>query len=133
VYVNERNAEIAITFKNAEDKQDADAVEITLEGSSGATFIRCEKKFTSIRSGEEQDYLAVFSLDENVIAEGQFEITVSMQYRYRDSVENINTVSINEILPVTITDKENFVRIENKYNRIIRGSGVDVKTPELSL
>lgn len=131
VYVNERNAEIAITFKNAEDKQDADAVEITLEGSSGATFIRCEKKFTSIRSGEEQDYLAVFSLDENVIAEGQFEITVSMQYRYRDSVENINTVSINEILPVTITDKENFVRIENKYNRIIRGSGVDVKTPEL--
>ena len=66
-----------------------------------------------------------------MISEGQFEITVSMQYRYRDSVENIETTSISEILPVTITDKENYIRIENKYNRIIRGSGVDVKTPEL--
>lgn len=131
VYVNEKTAEIAITFRNAEDKQDADAVEITLEGSNGATFLRCDKKFTSIRSGEEQDYLAAFSLDEKVISEGQFEITVSMQYRYRDSVENIETTSISEILPVTITDKENYIRIENKYNRIIRGSGVDVKTPEL--
>lgn len=131
VYVNDKNAEIAITFRNSEDKQDADAVEIMLEGSSGATFLRCDKKFTSIRSGEEQDYLAAFSLDDRVISEGQFEITVSMQYRYRDSVENITTTSISEILPVTITDKDNYVRIENKYNRIIRGSGVDVKTPEL--
>lgn len=131
VYVNDKIAEIAITFRNSEDKQDADAVEITLEGSVGAIFLRCDKKFTSIRSGEEQDYLAAFSLDEKVISEGQFEIVVSMQYRYRDSVENINTTSISEILPVTITDKENYVRIENKYNRIIRGSGVDVKTPEL--
>lgn len=131
VYVNDKTAEIAITFRNSEDKQDADAVEITLEGSTGAIFLRCDKKFTSIRSGEEQDYLAAFSLDDRVIAEGQFEITVSMKYRYRDSVENINTASISEILPVTITDKENYVQIENKYNRIIRGSGVDVKTPEL--
>ncbi len=131
VYVNDKIAEIAITFRNFEDKQDADAVEIVLEGSVGATFLRCEKKFTSIRSGEEQDYLATFSLDEKVIAEGQFDITVSMQYRYFDSVDHINTNSIREILPVTITDKENYIRIENKYNRIIRGSGVDVKTPEL--
>ena len=131
VYVNDKTAEIAITFRNSDNKQDADAVEIMLEGSSGATFLRCDKKFTSIRSGEEQDYLAAFSLDDRVISEGQFEITVSMQYRYRDSVENITTTSISEILPVTITDKENYVRIENKYNRIIRGSGVDVKTPEL--
>lgn len=131
VYVNDRVAEIAITFRNSEDKQDADAVEITLEGSVGATFFRCDKKFTSIRSGEEQDYLAAFSLDDKVISEGQFEITVSMQYRYRDSVENINKTSICEILPVTITDKENYVQIENKYNRIIRGSGVNVNTPEL--
>ena len=131
VYVNEKTVEIAITFRNAEDKQDADAVEITLEGSNGVTFLRCDKKFTSIRSGEEQDYLVAFSLDEKVISEGQFEITVSMQYRYRDSVEKIKTTSVSEILPVTITDKENYIRIENKYNRIIRGSGVDVKTPEL--
>lgn len=131
VYVNDKIAEIAITFRNSEDKQDADAVEITLEGSAGATFLRCDKKFTSIRSGEEQDYLATFSLDKKVISEGQFEIAVSMQYRYRDSVENINKTSISEILPVTITDKENYVRIDNKYDRIIRGSGVDVKTPEL--
>lgn len=131
VCVNDKTAEIYITFRNSDDKQDADAVEIMLEGSSGATFLRCDKKFTSIRSGEEQDYLAVFSLDDRVILEGQFEITVSMQYRYRDSVENITTTSISEILPVTITDKENYVKIENKYNRIIRGSGVDVKTPEL--
>lgn len=131
VYVNEKTVEIAITFRNAEDKQDADAVEITLEGSNGVTFLRCDKKFTSIRSGEEQDYLVAFSLDEKVISEGQFEIIVSMQYRYRDSVEKIKTTSVSEILPVTITDKENYIRIENKYNRIIRGSGVDVKTPEL--
>jgi cold-shock protein, DNA-binding len=131
VYVNEQNAEIAITFKNSEDKQDADAVEINIKGSEGASFIRCDKKFTSVRSGEEQDYLAAFLLDDKVIHEGQFEITVSMQYRYRDSVENIITTTITEILPVTITDKENYIRIENKYNRIIRGSGVDVKTPEL--
>lgn len=131
VYVNEKTVEVAITFRNAEDKQDADAVEITLAGSNGVTFLRCDKKFTSIRSGEEQDYLVAFSLDEKVISEGQFEITVSMQYRYRDSVEKIKTTSVSEILPVTITDKENYIRIENKYNRIIRGSGVDVKTPEL--
>lgn len=131
VYVNEKTVEIAIIFRNAEDKQDADAVEITLEGSNGVTFLRCDKKFTSIRSGEEQDYLVAFSLDEKVISEGQFEIIVSMQYRYRDSVEKIKTTSVSEILPVTITDKENYIRIENKYNRIIRGSGVDVKTPEL--
>lgn len=131
VYVDNRIVEIAITFRNSEDKQDADAVEITLTGSAGAVFLRCEKKFTSIRSGEEQDYLAVFSLNEKVISDGQFEITVGMQYRYRDSVENIQTTSISEILPVNFTDKDNYVRIENKYNRIIRGSGVDVKTPEL--
>lgn len=131
VYVNEQTAEIAITFRNSDDKQDADAVEITIQGSTGAIFTRCDKKFTSVRSGEEQDYLATFSLDDKVISDGQFEITVSMQYRYRDSVENIMTTTISEILPVTITDKENFVRIENKYDRIIRGSGVDVKTPEL--
>ena len=131
VYVKEKIAEIPITFRNSENKQDADDVEIILEGSNGATFLRCEKKFTSVRSGEEQDYLAVFLLDDKVIQEGQFEITVSMQYRYRDSVENIITTTITEILPVTITDKENYIRIENKYNRIIRGSGVDVKTPEL--
>ena len=131
VYVNEKTVEVAITFKNAEDKQNADAVEITLTGSNGVTFLRCDKKFTSIRSGEEQDYLVAFSLAEKVISEGQFEIRVSMQYRYRDSVEEIKTTSVSEILPVTITDKENYIRIENKYNRIIRGSGVDVKTPEL--
>lgn len=131
VYVNEQTAEIAITFRNSDDKQDADAVEITIQGSTGAIFTRCDKKFTSVRSGEEQDYLATFSLDDKVISDGQFEITVSMQYRYRDSVENIMTTTISEILPITITDKENFVRIENKYDRIIRGSGVDVKTPEL--
>lgn len=131
VYVNEQTAEIAITFRNSDDKQDADAVEITIQGSTGAIFTRCDKKFTSVRSGEEQDYLATFSLDDKVISDGQFEITVSMQYRYRDSVANIMTTTISEILPITITDKENFVRIENKYDRIIRGSGVDVKTPEL--
>ena len=132
VYVNEKTVEIAITFSNLEDKQNADAVEIELEGSEGASFLRCEKKFTSVRSGEEQYYLAVFSLDDKVILEGQFEITVTMWYKYMVSVEkNIETATINEILPVNITDKENYVRIENKYNRIIRGSGVDVKTPEL--
>lgn len=131
IYVNEKTAEIAITFSNSGDKQDADAVEISLEGSKGASFLRCEKKFTSVRSGEEQDYLAVFALDEKVILEGQFEITVSMQYRYRDSVDNIKSTSIREILPVNITDKKNYARIENKYNSIIRGSGVDVNTPEL--
>ena len=131
VYVNEKTAEIAITFSNLEDKQDADAVEIVLEGSEGASFLRCEKKFTSVRSGEEQDYLVVFTLDDKVILEGQFEIAVSMQYRYRDSVDNIKTTSIREILPVNITDKENYIKIENKYNQIIRGSSVDVNTPEL--
>lgn len=131
VYVNKKTAEIAITFSNAQDKQDADAVDIELEGSDGATFVRCEKKFTSIRSGEEQDYMAVFSLDDRVISDGQFEITVKMQYRYRESVESIKTTTLTEILPVNITDKENFVRIENKYNRIFRGSGVDIRTPEL--
>ena len=130
-YVNEKSAEIAITFCNADNKQDADAVEITLDGSVGASFIRCEKKFTSIRSGEEQDYLAVFVLDDKVISEGQFEVTVIMQYRYRESVENIKTTSIRETLPVNITDKDYFIRIENKYDRIIRGSGVDIKMPEL--
>lgn len=132
VYVNEKTVEIAIIFSNLEDKQNADAVEIELEGSEGASFLRCEKKFTSVRSGEEQDYLAVFSLDDKVILEGQFEITVKMRYKYMVSVEkNIETATISGILPVNITDKENYVRIENKYNRIIRGSGVDVKTPEL--
>lgn len=131
VYVNEKTAEIAITFSNSEDKQDADAVEIKLKGSEGAAFIKCKKKFTSVRSGEEQDYLAVFALDDKVISEGQFEITVLMQYRYRDSVENIETTSISEVLPVNITDKENYIKIENKYNQIFRGSGVDVNTPEL--
>ena len=131
VYVNEKLAEIAITFSNSDDKQDAEAVEITIEGSAGATFSRCEKKFTSVRSGEKQDYLAVFSLDDKIISEGQFEITVFMHYKYRDSVEKIKTTLISEILPVNITDKRNFVRIDNKYNRIIRGSGVDIKTPEL--
>ena len=110
VYVNEQTAEIAITFRNSDDKQDADAVEITIQGSTGAIFTRCDKKFTSVRSGEEQDYLATFSLDDKVISDGQFEITVSMQYRYRDSVANIMTTTISEILPITITDKENFVR-----------------------
>lgn len=131
VYVNENSVEIAITFRNAEDKQDADAVEIELEGSKGASFIRCEKKFTNIRSGEEQDYMAVFALDETVIADGQFEVTVTIQYRYRESVESIKTARMVEILPVNITDKANFKPIENKYNRIIRGSGVDIRTPEL--
>ena len=131
VYVNENSVEIAITFRNAEDKQDADAVEIELEGSKGASFIRCEKKFTNIRSGEEQDYMAVFALDDAVIADGQFEVTVAIQYRYRESVESIKTARVVEILPVNITDKANFKPIENKYNRIIRGSGVDIRTPEL--
>ena len=131
VYVNDKVAEIAITFKNSEDKQDVEAVEINLKGSDGASFNRCEKKFTSIRSGEEQDYLATFILDERIVSEGQFEIDVSMKYRYWEAVDKISTASISEILPVTITDKENYTRIENKYNRIIRGSGVDVKTPEL--
>ena len=44
VYVNEKTVEVAITFKNAEDKQNADAVEITLTGSNGVTFLRCDKK-----------------------------------------------------------------------------------------
>lgn len=131
VYVNENSVEIAITFKNAEDKQDADAVEIELEGSKGASFVKCEKKFTNIRSGEEQDYMAVFSLDESVVLDGQFEVKVTIQYRYRESVESIKTTRIVEILPVNITDKKNFKPIENKYNRIIRGSGVDIRTPEL--
>lgn len=131
VYVNEKTVEIAITVRNAEDKQDADAVTIELEGSQGAAFLRCEKRFTSIRSGEEQDYMAVFSLGNRVIMDGQFEVTVKMQYRYRESVENIKTIEMTEILPVNIIDKENFAAIENKYNRIIRGTGVDVKTPEL--
>ena len=48
VYVNEQTAEIAITFRNSDDKQDADAVEITIQGSTGAIFTRCDKKFTSI-------------------------------------------------------------------------------------
>ncbi|MCI6995403.1 MAG: hypothetical protein MR936_01095 [Eubacterium sp.] len=131
IYVNEKTAEIAITFSNAQDKQDADAVDIELEGSDGATFVRCEKKFTSIRSGEEQDYMAVFTLNDHVINDGQFEITVKMKYDYHESVESIKTTTLTEILPVNITDKENFIRIENKYDRIFRGSGVDVTTPEL--
>ncbi|MBR2257288.1 MAG: hypothetical protein IJ899_08115 [Blautia sp.] len=131
VYVNENSVEIAITFKNAEDKQDADAVEIELEGSKGASFVKCEKKFTNIRSGEEQDYMAVFSLDEAVVLDGQFEVKVTIQYRYRESVDSIKTTSIVEILPVNISDKKNFKPIENKYNLIIRSSGVDIRTPEL--
>lgn len=131
VYVNERTAKIAITFKNAADKQDADAVEIELLGSEGATFVRCEKKFTSIRSGEAQDYIAIFQLDDKVISDGQFEVKISLKYQYKESVESIKMFETTEILPVNISDKENFVPIENKYNRIIRGSGVDVKTPEL--
>ncbi len=131
VYVNEKTVEIAITVRNAEDKQNADAVTIELEGSQGAAFLRCEKRFTSVRSGEEQDYMAVFSLGNQIITDGQFEVTVNMQYQYRESVENIKTIEMTEILPVNIIDKENFAAIENKYNRIIRGTGVDVKTPEL--
>ena len=131
VYVNEKTAKIAITFKNSPDKQDADAVEIELLGSEGATFVRCEKKFTSIRSGEAQDYIAIFNLDDKVISYGQFEVTITLKYQYKESVETIKMFETTEILPVNITDKDNFVPIENKYNRIIRGSGVDVKTPEL--
>ena len=131
VYVNEKTAEIAITFRNATDKQDADAVEIELAGSEGATFIKCEKKFTSIRSGEAQDYIALFQLDDKVIAYGQFEVTIDLRYQYRDSAESIKTFLSTVILPVNITDKENFVPIENKYSIISRGSGVDIKTPEL--
>ncbi len=131
VYVNDKSVEVAITFKNQEDRQDADAVEIELIGSVGADFAKCEKQFTSIRGGEEQEYMAFFTLSDRVIEDGQFEITVNLRYQYRDSVEHICTFTTSEILPVTITDKENFIRIENKYNRIIRGSGVDVNTPEL--
>ncbi|MBO4532004.1 MAG: hypothetical protein J5767_15345 [Paludibacteraceae bacterium] len=131
VYVNESKAEIAITFRNATDKQDADAVEIDLAGSEGATFIRCDKKFTSIKSGEAQDYLAVFSIDDKVMADGQFDISINLKYQYRDAVEKIAAFSTMEVLPVNISDKENFVPIPNKYDRIFRGSSVDVKTPDL--
>ena len=131
VYVNENTAEIGITFKNADNKQDADAVEIELNGSSGATFIRCEKQFSNIRSGEEQGYIAIFQLDNNVITEGQFEIQVAIHYRYRDAVDSIKTDSIKKVLPVNITDKDNYVPVENKYDRIMRGSSVSIRTPEL--
>lgn len=129
VYVDESSVEIVITFKNADNKQDADAVLIKLEGSEGSTFIKCEKNFTNIRSGEQQDYIAVFNLDDSVIAEGQFEVLVNVQYEYKDAVESIKTYSFSTVLPVNIKDKDNYEKIENKYNRIIRGSSVDI--PEL--
>jgi hypothetical protein len=129
VYVNEKKAEIAITFKNANNKQDADAVEIDLSGSEGTSFIKCEKKFTSIRSGEAQDYIAFFSLDERVVSEGQFDVKVGLKYQYKEGVDSIQTFSTTEMLPVNISDKENFVKIPNKYVRIFRGNSVD--DPEL--
>ena len=131
VYVKDNSVDIAITFCNASDKQNADAVEIELAGSEGADFSRCEMQFTSIRSGESQDYLAVFSLADHVIEEGQFDVTVNMKYQYREKGGSIGTVEISEVLPVNITSKENFVPIENKYNYIIRGSSVSIDTPEL--
>lgn len=131
VYVKQNSVEIAISFRNAGDKQDADAVVIDLKGSDGAHFIKCEKGFSSIRSGEEQEYLAVFSLDENVLSDKQFDVSVNIKYTYRDAVDSTKTYEINKVLPVNITSKENFVFIENKYERIYRGSGVDVNTPEL--
>lgn len=131
VYVNENTVEIAITFKNAENKQDADAIEIKLKGSDGATFDHCEKKFSNIRSGEIQDCLAVFSLDNKVIKDGQFEVFVEMQYQYKESVENIKKQYISETLLVNIKDKEHFTPIDNNYDKIFRTSGVDIKTPEL--
>ncbi|MCR5213934.1 MAG: hypothetical protein K6E10_05930 [Eubacterium sp.] len=131
VYVAGNRVQISIVFKNKENCQDANINHISLIGSAGAEFLLSNTHFTSIRAGEEQDYLAEFSLDDSVVAEGQFEAKVDLDYSYNDGVESI--VRKHEIvnLPVNIKDRSTFTRITNRYNSIIRGAGVSVNTPDL--
>lgn len=129
VYVNGNTAQVVIACSNSDNKQNADAVNLDVSVSDGATLIKCEKSFTSIRSGETQEYIAIFNLDENVLEEKQFIVFVEMQYDYKDSVETNFTGEITGTLPVAIADKTSFVPIVNKYDNIIRGSGV--ANPEL--
>lgn len=130
VYVKDNTVKIAIAFRNADNKQVADAVRIELEGSAGAKFAQCEKHFTSVKSGEVQEYIAIFSLKNNVIDEGQFEVTVNMHYRYHETVDSITEFTITKILPITIIDKNNFIKIDNNYDKIVRQNSI-FETPEL--
>ncbi len=131
VYVNGKKAEVAIAFKNMENKQNADAVNIDIKGSEGASFINSEKFFTSIRSGENPEYLAVFELSDTVVNEGQFEISINVSYRYHEDVANIKEYTFEDKLPVTISSKENFRKITNKYDSILRGAGVGPDKKEM--
>lgn len=130
VYVDEKKAAVVVTFRNAAGRQAADDVRIELTGSEGAVFAQCERSFTSIKSGDAQDYIALFRLNDKVIAEGQFEAKVAFWYQFREA-EGIKRAFLTKTLSVKITDKENFVPVSNKYDVLAGGDPVSVDTPEL--
>lgn len=117
-FANETKVQITITFKNERDKQNAESVEIQLSGSEGAKFDECVKNISSIKSGESQDYVGTFVINNEVISNEQFELNINLKYCYKSSYKEIKNSTIKTTLQVNIIDKKKFTEIENIFQKI---------------
>lgn len=129
-YVDNNNVRLTICISNQKFKQAADGVQIQiLSDESRVQMIECQKTFQTIHSGEKQEYIAVFQLDETTVQEKQFDISVQLKYSYRIGYERTEDEMKIEKLNVNLNSKESFEQITNKYEKIYRGSGVTI--PEM--
>ena len=130
-YVNNNEITLSICFATAPYKQKIDNVNVSLDTSEGVKFVECQKQFSTIMSGDKQEYMARFALNEEAVKEAQFDLTVTIAYRYHSSIDEYSKETESFKLNVVINSKDTFVIVENKYDKIIRGNGVSTKLPEM--
>lgn len=130
VYVNDDTVSLTICFANSKFKQTADGVEVEISSShAGVRMDECTRRISSIPSGERREYIFSLKLSRDIIYEKQFDIDVTLAYKYHPDIDTIAKESKIEKMNVNLNSKESFVPIENMYEKIARSSGVAI--PEM--
>lgn len=130
VYVNDDTVSLTICFSNSKFKQTADGVEVEISSShAGVSMDECIRRISSIPSGERREYIFSLKLSSDIIYEKQFDIDVTLVYKFHSDIDTIAKESKVEKLNVNLNSKESFVPIENMYEKIARSSGVAI--PEM--
>lgn len=124
VYVRDNIVNVTILFENEKFKQTADSTEVILILDNRIKIVNTMKRFSSIRSGEQQEYVVTLLIDPQVVADGQFDFEVELTYQYHKEIERYEQVVKKERLNVNLNSKESFVKIENRYSSILRSSSV---------
>lgn len=123
VLVNRKAVSVEIVFKNSENCQKADGIDIDVTFNDFE--IRQDKPdtFDSLDGGESDSYVARYRLPDNILKQGQFKITVNLKYSYRVDFMHLAENQITKEFDIIFVNKP-FEPIDNMYAKIVNGTGL---------